>query len=44
MSKITSLFNAASETQEIFNVIMSFSAAMFKNSLKMKTSFIYKNS
>ncbi len=44
MSEATSLFNAASETQEIFNVIVSFSAMMFKNSLKMKTLSIYKNS
>ncbi len=44
MSKITSLFNAASETQEIFNVIISFSVTMFKNSLKIKTLSIYKNS
>jgi len=44
MPEAISLFNAASETQEIFNVIMSFFAAMFKNSLKIKTSFIYKNS
>ncbi len=44
MSEVTSLFSATSETQEIFNVIVSFSTAMFKNSLKMKTSSIYKNS
>ncbi len=43
MSEITSLSSAASEIQEIFNVIMSFSAVMFKNSLKIKTSSIYKN-
>ena len=43
MSKITSLFNAASETQEISNIIMSFFTTVFKNSLKMKTLFIYKN-
>jgi len=44
MSETTSLFNAASEIQEIFNVIMSLSAVMFKNSLKMKTLSVYKNS
>ncbi len=44
MSEITSLFSAASETQEILNVIVFFFTAMFKNSLKMKTLFIYKNS
>ncbi len=44
MSEITSLFSAASEIQEIFNVIMFFFTMMFKNSLKMKTLFIYKNS
>ncbi len=44
MSEIISLFSAASETQEIFNVIMFLFAVVFKNSLKMKTSFIYKNS
>ncbi len=44
MPEATSLFNAASETQEIFNVIVSFFAAVFKNSLKMKTLSIYKNS
>ncbi len=44
MSKITSLSSAASKIQEIFNVIMSFSVMMFKNSLKMKTSSVYKNS
>ena len=44
MSEIISLFNAASETQKIFNVIIFFSAAIFKNSLKMKTLSIYKNS
>ncbi len=44
MSEITSLSSAASEIQEISNVIMSFSAAVFKDSLKMKTSSIYKNS
>jgi len=43
MSEITFLFSAASETQEIFNVIMSFSVMMFKNSLKMKILFIYKD-
>ncbi len=44
MSEITLLFNAASETQEIFNVIVFLSAVMFKNFLKIKTLFIYKNS
>ncbi len=44
MPEVTSLFSAASEIQEISNVIVSFSAAMFKDSLKMKTSSIYKNS
>ncbi len=44
MSETTFLFSAASEIQEIFNVIMSFSTVMFKNSLKMKTLSIYKNS
>jgi len=44
MSEIISLFSAASEIQEIFNIIMSLSAVMFKNSLKMKISFIYKSS
>jgi len=44
MSKITFLFSAASETQEIFNVIMSFFIVVFKNFLKMKTLSIYKNS
>ncbi len=44
MFKTISLFNAASETQEIFNVIVSLSAAIFKNSLKMKILSIYKNS
>ncbi len=44
MSEITSLFSAASETQEIFNVIISFFIMMFKNSLKMKTLSVYKNS
>jgi len=44
MSKIIFLFNAASETQEIFNIIVFFFTVMFKNSLKMKTLFIYKNS
>ncbi len=44
MPEITSLFSAASEIQEIFNVIMSFSATVFKNSLKMKTLSVYKNS
>jgi len=44
MPEVTSLFSAASETQEIFNVIMFFSIMMFKNSLKMKTLSIYKNS
>ncbi len=44
MSKVISLFSAVSETQEIFNVIVFFFIIMFKNSLKMKTSFIYKNS
>ncbi len=44
MSKIISLFNAASETQEIFNVIVFLFTVMFKNSLKMKTLSIYKNS
>ncbi len=43
MFKIISLFSAASETQEIFNVIMSFFIMMFKNSLKIKTLFIYKS-
>jgi len=44
MFKIISLFSAASETQEIFNVIIFFFIMMFKNSLKIKTSSIYKNS
>ncbi len=44
MSEATSLFSAASETQEISNVIVSLSVAVFKNSLKMKTLSIYKNS
>ncbi len=44
MPEATSLFSAASETQEIFNVIMSFFIMMFKNSLKIKILFIYKNS
>jgi len=44
MPEITSLFNAASETQEIFNIIMSFFTVVFKNSLKMKTLSVYKNS
>jgi len=44
MPEATPLSSAASETQEIFNVIMSFFTAMFKNSLKMKTLSIYKNS
>ncbi len=44
MSEMISLFNAALEIQEIFNIIMFFSAAMFKNFLKIKTSSIYKNS
>jgi len=44
MPEVTSLFSAASETQEIFNVIVSLSAAVFKNSLKMKTLSVYKNS
>ncbi len=43
MSEVTSLFSAASETQEIFNIIMFFFTTVFKNSLKMKTSSIYKN-
>ncbi len=43
MSKIISLFNAALKTQEIFNIIMSFFTTVFKNSLKMKISSIYKN-
>ncbi len=44
MPKITPLSSVASETQEISNVIVSLSAAVFKDSLKMKTSSIYKNS
>jgi len=44
MSEATSLSNAASEIQEIFNIIIFFFTAVFKNSLKMKTLFIYKNS
>jgi len=44
MSEATSLFSAASETQEISNVIVSLSAVMFKNSLKIKTSSVYKSS
>ncbi len=44
MSEITFLFSAASETQEISNVIVSLSAAVFKDSLKMKTLSIYKSS
>jgi len=44
MSEITFLFSAASEIQEIFNIVVFFFAVMFKNSLKMKISFIYKNS
>ncbi len=44
MSEITSLFSAALETQEIFNVIMFFFVMMFKNSLKMKTLSVYKDS
>ncbi len=44
MPEIISLFSAASETQEILNVIVSLSVAMFKNSLKMKILSIYKNS
>jgi len=44
MSEIISLFNVASETQEIFNIIMSFFTMMFKNSLKIKTLSIYKSS
>ncbi len=44
MSEIISLFNAALKIQEIFNVIVSLFTAVFKNSLKMKILFIYKNS
>ncbi len=44
MSKIISLFSAALEIQEIFNVILSLFTAVLKNFLKMKTSSIYKNS
>ncbi len=44
MSEVTSLFSAALETQEIFNVIIFFFTTVFKNSLKMKTSSIYKSS
>jgi len=44
MPETTPLFSAASETQKIFNVIVSFSAMMFKNSLKIKTLSVYKNS
>jgi len=44
MSEITFLFSAASEIQEIFNIVVFFFTVMFKNSLKMKISFIYKNS
>ncbi len=44
MFKITSLFNAASETQKILNVIIFFFIIIFKNSLKMKTLSIYKSS
>ena len=44
MPGATPLSSAASETQEISNVIVSLSAAVFKDSLKMKTSPIYKNS
>jgi len=44
MPEATSLSSAASETQEIFNVIVSFSVVMFKNSLKMKILSVYKNS
>jgi len=43
MSEIISLSSAASEIQEIFNVIVSLSAVMFKDSLKIKTSSVYKN-
>jgi len=44
MPEVIFLSSAASETQEIPNVIVSLSAAMFKNSLKMKTLSVYKNS
>ncbi len=43
MPEIISLFNVALEIQEIFNVIIFFSAMMFKNFLKMKILSIYKN-
>ncbi len=43
MSEIISLSSAASEIQEIFNVIVSLSAVMFKDSLKIKISSVYKN-
>lgn len=44
ISETTLILNTITKIQKLFNMIVSLSAAVFKNFFKIKTSFIYKNS